>query len=148
MRKLALILLLLPALIFSDDEAASEHPVVLSVPKAGGHLVLKMLSLLPEAPKGRWADHIVNCGVRNPMFYNSETPKVIIVRDLRDVFVSLVYWFDAQVEEGLINRHLAAKRKGLRELIQYWRGCSFDEKLRIVLEDGQENLYYSLNILF
>ena len=97
MRKLALILLLLPALIFSD-EVASEHPVVLSVPKSGGHLALKMLSLFPETPKGRWADHIVNCGVRNPLFYNSETPKVIIVRDLRDVFVSLVYWFDAQIE--------------------------------------------------
>ena len=141
MKKLVLILFLLPALIFSDD-AALKRPVVLSVPKAGGHLALKTLSLFPETPKGQWADHIVNCGVRNPLFYDSETPKVIIVRDLRDVFVSLVYWFDAQIEEGLINRHLAAKRKGLRELIQHWRNCSFDEKLRIVLEDGQENLYY------
>ncbi len=85
--------------MFSDD-GAGECPVVLSVPKSGGHLVLKMLSLFPEPTECQWADHIVSCGVRNPLSYDPEAEKVIIVRDLRDAFVSLVYWFDDQIYDN------------------------------------------------
>lgn len=138
MKKLVALWALLPVLIWAEGNT----PLVLSVPKAGGHLALEMLYLFPNIPDCQWADHLVHCGIRNPRLDDSKSTKILIVRDLRDVFISLVYWFDGQVKEGLINRHVIAKRKGLRERIQYWRGCSFDEKLRIVLEDGEQSLYY------
>ncbi|MCB1110109.1 MAG: hypothetical protein KDK64_03945 [Chlamydiia bacterium] len=139
MKQWILLVLFLPHILFSEEKTL---PLVLSVPKAGGHLVLKMLSLFPEPPECVWADHIVSHDMEELSLEDAKVSKVIIIRDLRDVFVSLVYWFDAQVAEGLVNRHLAAKRKGLRERIQHWRSCSFDEKLQIVLEDGAESFYY------
>ncbi|MCB1106658.1 MAG: hypothetical protein KDK76_01010 [Chlamydiia bacterium] len=120
-----------------------KYPFVLSIPKAGGHLILKMLSLFPEPPPCQWSDHVISFGMRNPLYFDSSVMKILLVRDLRDVFVSLVYWFDAQIEDGLIKRHLASKQKGIDELIQHWKTCSFDEKLTIVLEDGEKSLYYS-----
>lgn len=142
MKKFVLILLLLPKLILSL-EAREKSPYVLSIPKAGGHMVLKMMTLFPDPPQCQWSDHVIAYGMRNPLYYDSEVMKLIMVRDLRDVFVSLVYWFDAQLEAGLLKRHMAAKRKRIDDLIEQWNGYSMDEKLRIVLEDGKENLYYS-----
>lgn len=139
MKKWMLLILAVSSLVAEEPKV----PLVLCVPKAGGHLALKMLKLFPEVPDCQWADHLIHSGAQNPLLRDEGATKILIVRDLRDVFVSLVYWFDDQVQEGLINRHLASKRKGLRERIQHWRGCSFDQKLRIVLEDGDGSLYSS-----
>ena len=139
MRKFYPLLFLVHILIWADIKT----PLVLSIPKSGGHLVLNMLYAFPNIPDCQWADHLVHCGIRSPKLDDLETVKILIIRDLRDVFISLVYWFDAQIEEGLINHHVIAKKNGLKERIKYWKGCSFDEKLHIVLEDGDQSLYYN-----
>jgi hypothetical protein len=141
MKRYLFALLFVCSLLFAEDE--KKLPIVVSIPKSGGHFSLKMLTLFPKEVQFEWADHLTAGGAHHPLLDDVQAQKVLIVRDLRDVFVSLVYWFDAQIKEGMINKHVATKIKGLRDIIQHWRTLSFDEKLKIVLEDGEESLYQS-----
>ena len=143
MKKWLFLVFFVPFFAFGKEDTLRKYPYVLSIPKSGGHMVLKMMHLFPEKPVCHWSDHILSFGLRNPLYYDSKVVKILLVRDLRDVFVSLVYWFDRQVDEGLIKRHLAAKRKGIDDLIKEWKELNFDEKLTRVLKDEEGTLYYN-----
>ncbi len=95
-----LILLFFPLCAFCE----ADRCLIITIPKSGTHLIRKMIQLLGEKDPGyrdprnfrTWHFYLrKNSDTRTiEEFYQTRSKKVILIRDLRDVVVSWVHYFD------------------------------------------------------
>lgn len=112
---------------------------MITMRKAGTHLMKKFFYIIseelghPEASRYYW-DH---CGsfrkgnlltIRDQLL--RDKPTLIIIRDLRDIVVSLVYYVEKWIDQGYFDRQYP------QELLFKWRHLPMDKKIKgIILRD-------------
>lgn len=121
-------------------EKIPEEIHIVTIPKSGTHLILKVWDLLQESgykyPKFWMHPHFMQSPARSTLEKFRETfskKRIFMVRDLRDLYVSAVYWMDEVFQD------IVAPEHQLKDWLPKWNEANFEEKL-LMLIDG--NLYF------
>jgi hypothetical protein len=115
----------------------SERVRILSVPKAGSHLILKTARGLTSDPSLAFKHLDRNDGKR--LHFHKRTPYLLNIRDPRDIFVSLIDWIDHRMEGyGIEPPHIHEGKPCFNHcnyivIFSQWLEMTFSEKLYAVI---------------
>ncbi len=119
------LLALIPFKAFSDDTV-----YLLTLPKAGTHCIEKYFQLLNYLNKNPSCNirrsHLSETylGLPKNYFDNEDIKKIVLVRDLRDMFISTLNW----IEDSRHYMHASVSFKA------FWGLVPFEEKIREVID--------------
>ena len=116
----------------------------LTIPKSGSHLLAKVLTLMIGESAFSYWGHTAGSNNRrdqyyftrtNHQYYSRHLKKIILIRDLRDVFLSMVFHIDRTIKTDHVDGSTKPP-KILADCYSRWQKMTFDEKLMTILEDG------------
>ncbi len=120
----------------ASTESSPKEVHIVTIPKSGTHLILRVWDLLAEAgykyPKFWMHPHFLQSPTRTNIEKFKETfseKKIFMIRDLRDVYVSATFWLDQMFED------MTAPEHRVRDWLPKWSEATFQEKL-VQLIDG------------
>lgn len=121
----------------------SQNIYVCTIPKAGTHCIKKYFNLLTyqsiDIPHKIKCSHFSEKHLKLPKdyFFRDDVKKIILVRDLRDVFLSALNWIETK--RHWMSGHVAFRAK--------WRSLSQGQKLRELIDYNSvpENIIWSYN---
>ncbi len=129
--RLVVMFLLFFNMTYADQEYG--HVFIYTMPKTGTHLIKKLFYLANE-----FDGYSVN--PINPFKdeLNPSQRKLIQYRDLRDMFVSYVYFLDMQLTTDTFR---GTRTPLVKKSIEKWNSATFDEKLLALIEDSDDCPY-------
>ncbi len=126
---------------------SSSHFVLLTFPKAGLGLTKKLFAMMSKEfgykeAENYYFDHFYSHtnlpeGI-NPKIDQliKEVPTVIVVRDFRDILVSLIHWVDKRIDKGhLMNPNMTYSWVP-EKILHEWMQFSFFQKMEHLIQGG------------
>lgn len=108
---------------------------LITVPKSGTFLIIKYFSLLGKSFNDPKMEKEIKNAFRRehplagikwdyPSWFDPKTKTILMIRDLRDILVSYVFWLDKRKTGVYLDR----------QYYKYWEKLSFDEKLSMLID--------------